>query len=129
MDFRQVSLCDTSYKIISKVIASRFKGLLDPFVSPEKSRFLPRRSIFDGIFLSHELIHSLSNNKFLGMLLKLYINKAFDIINWHFLIKILRKFGFSVHFCNWVFNCIIRPSFSMLINGNVEGLFEGNQGV
>lgn len=58
-DFRLISLCNTVYKIISKVIANRLKRVLESVISIEQSGFLLNRSIFEGVIVAHETIHSI----------------------------------------------------------------------
>jgi len=43
--FRPISICNTSYKILAKVIANRLKALL-PLIVPEKSRRLCPREAY-----------------------------------------------------------------------------------
>ena len=73
-----IALCNVIYKIISKVIANRMKKLLPLIISLEKTGYVEGRQILDGIILTHEVIHSLKNNKEPGMLLKIDLSKAFD---------------------------------------------------
>jgi len=72
--FRPIAL----YNVISKVIAYCLKPLLPLLISPDKSGYVEGRQIIDGIILTHEIIHSLKHNKNVGMLLKIYLSKAFD---------------------------------------------------
>jgi len=44
-EFRSISLCHCVYKIISKVIAVRLKGVLSGVISPEQFGFLQNRHI------------------------------------------------------------------------------------
>jgi hypothetical protein len=78
--FRPISLTNFNYKIISKILANRFKPLLHKIVSPTQSAFLKGRSIHDNSIIAHEVFHSMKQKKGNGgqMALKLDMEKAFD---------------------------------------------------
>ena len=97
---RPISLCNVIYKIISKVIANRLKPLLPLIISSEKAGFMEGKQILDGIILVHETIHLLKTLNTLGMLLKLDLSKAYDKLNWKYLVGILKYFGFSEEWTN-----------------------------
>ncbi|KAK1259073.1 hypothetical protein QJS04_geneDACA023247 [Acorus gramineus] len=56
-----ISLCNTLYKIITKVMALRLRSLLPQLVSDHQVAFIKGRSIHHNILLAHELIKYLSN--------------------------------------------------------------------
>lgn len=100
--FRPISLCNSIYKIISKVLTSRFLTFFPSLISPQQNGFVPGRQILDSIVTVHENIHSLVESKTEGFLLKLDISKAYDRVDWIFLFKILKAFGF----CNRVLQMV-----------------------
>jgi hypothetical protein len=89
--FRPISLTNFNYKIISKILSSRLKPLLHKIISPTQSVFLKGRSIHDNTILAHEVFHSMKQKKGNGglMALKLDMAKAFDSMEWNFLLRIL----------------------------------------
>jgi len=78
--FWPISLFNIIYKIISKILANCFNGLLHHFISPFQSAFVPSRSIHDNSILAHELLHTIKLKKGRGglMAIKIDMEKAFD---------------------------------------------------
>lgn len=78
-DFRPISLCNVSNKIISKLLYSRLSHLVGRLISPNQSGFIPVRNIADNILLAQELTHSLNLPTRGGnVILKLDMAKAYD---------------------------------------------------
>lgn len=58
-EFRPISLCNSSYKIISKIIVNRMKPLLRKMISPYQAAYVPNRNIHDNVIIAHELVHTM----------------------------------------------------------------------
>lgn len=96
-DFRPISCCNVSYKIMSKIMTNRLKGLLDQIISINKSAFIPGRLITDNALLAFKVFHSMKhrpNGRNNSLALKLDMNKAYDQIEWCFLERVMSKMGF-----------------------------------
>jgi hypothetical protein len=89
--FHPISLCNIIYKIISKLLANRLKPLLANFISPLPTAFIPNRLIQDNSILAHEMLRTLKSKRGRGGLMTVNINieKAFDKMEWNFLLAIL----------------------------------------
>ena len=130
--FRPISLCSTIYKIISKIITSRLKGIIPKLIHPLQFAFIKNRSIQDNILIGHEVFHSFRqkrNNKEGFMAIKLDMEKAYDKIDWEFLLKVMEKFGFDKKFLLWIKECITTVSFSVLVNNSPTEQFFPNCGL
>lgn len=81
-DFRPISLCNVSYKVIARTITNRLKLVLGNIIDPQQSAFIPGRSIMDNVLIGYECMHWLrnSNNKQGYAALKLDMSKAYDIV-------------------------------------------------
>ena len=64
-----------------------------------------------------------------GVLCKLDLEKAYDHINWDFLMLVMQKMGFGEKWAGWIKWCISTTSFSVLINGSPTGFFQSTRGL
>ena len=58
-----ISLCNTVYKIVTKIIVARLRLHIDKLVSPLQLAFFPGRRSVDNAIVVQELIHTISNKK------------------------------------------------------------------
>lgn len=77
-DYRPISLCNTTYKICSKIIINRLKPVLGKMIAINKKGFVQGRKILDATIYTHEILHSMDYIKRPSMVLKLDISKAYD---------------------------------------------------
>ncbi|PNX82112.1 ribonuclease H, partial [Trifolium pratense] len=128
--YRPIAIANFKFKIISKVLADRLAQILPSIVSKEQRGFIQGRNIKDCICIASEAINLLHNKTFGGNLaLKIDITKAFDTLDWSFLIKVLQQFGFNTTFCNWIKSILASASMSISINGALNGYFNCTRGV
>ncbi|RVX14665.1 Transposon TX1 uncharacterized 149 kDa protein [Vitis vinifera] len=86
-DFRPISLLGGLYKLLAKVLANRLKKVLDRVVSVDQNAFVRGRQILDASLVANEVIDYWKKRKEKGLICKLDIEKAYDSINWKFLMK------------------------------------------
>lgn len=98
--------------------------LLGDLVSMNPSAFIPSRSISENILLAQEIVRNYHKNKGTPRCtLKIGRMKAYDSVNWEFIIHYLHCFGFLVKFLSWIMECITSPRFSICLNGTFGWLF------
>ena len=79
--FQPISLCNIVYKLVSKVVANRMRGLLPLIISESQSTFQSDKAISDNILVAFETLHHMKNQKSKKggfMALKLDMSKAYD---------------------------------------------------
>ena len=89
-DFSPISLLNSSYKIVSKCLAARLSPILNSLFDDSLGR-----TISDCFLVTQETLHLLHSTNRLGVMLKLNFEKAFDNVNWEFLLDSLKGFRFG----------------------------------
>lgn len=129
--FRSISLCNVSYKLCSKVLANRLRGVLDEIISEEQSAFVPGRLITDNVLIAYEVIHYLRNKKVKvgARAIKLDMAKAYDRVEWSYLQSVMLALGFPAAWCDLVMKCVTSVSFSVRVNGVLSSTFKPTRGI
>ncbi|KAF5446820.1 hypothetical protein F2P56_032419 [Juglans regia] len=118
------------WSIVWKDVVSHLAPMLKRIISPEQGAFIPSRSIFDNISLTQELANSINKQVRGGnIILKLDMEKAYDSVDWGFLLHVMAHFGFSRQMCGLIKQCISTPWFSVVMNGVPKGFFKSGRGL
>lgn len=76
-------------------MANRLKPLIPSLISVEQAGYVEGRQIINNIIQAHEVVHSRTINRKVGMITQLDIAKAYDKLSWTYIRKILIAFGFD----------------------------------
>ncbi|GJU14825.1 putative RNA-directed DNA polymerase [Tanacetum coccineum] len=101
-DYRPISLIGSFYKIIAKLLAHRVKKVVATFLKKSKRK---------------------------GLIFKVDFEKAYDSIEWGYLLEIMKRMGFGDRWCKWVIACLSSSSISILVNGSPTKEFVMERGV
>nr|CAD1831264.1 unnamed protein product [Ananas comosus var. bracteatus] len=115
-DLRPISLIHGLAKIISKVLAKRLQCFMARLINPHQTAFIKGRNILDSFFTAHILVHHLQSSKSQATIFKIDFERAFDHINWNFLLAILRARGFDHLWISWISNLLHSSSTAVLFN-------------
>ena len=123
--FRPISVCNVLYKLISKIISLRLKPFIADCISPTQAAFVPGRDISENVILLREVLHSfgLSNYANIEFCLKVDLSKAFDRMDWGYLMSIMPLYGFPPRLVQWIMACVTSAQFSVVVNGSSDGGF------
>ena len=130
--FRPISLCYIIYKLVSKVVANKMKGLLSHIISDYQSAFQSDKAISDNILVAFKTLHHMKNQKAKKggfMALKLDLSKVYDRVEWRFLELTMRKMGFCKQWVDLIMSCIGSASYQILVNGVPKGDIRPTRGI
>ena len=100
-NYRPITLTNSVYKILSRILCNRLKSVLDNIVGPTQT-CIPGRYIGSNIRTLLDVIdHSKVTKSPLGILL-LDQEKAFDKVSMKFLFIVMKKLGFNDTFIRWI---------------------------
>lgn len=119
--FRPICLSNCSVKIFSKAMTNR--------VSPCQTAFVRGRFILESIVTAHEAIHEVHKSAKSGVVLKLDYEKAYDRVNWDFLVEMLTSRGFGSKWISWILSILQQSSFCVKINDAIAPYFVGGKGL
>ena len=131
-EYRPISLCNVTYRILAKVLANRLKKVLPNVISESQTTSIPGRLITDNVLVAFETMHHI-NQRRKGkeglMAIKLDMSKPFDRVEWKCLELIMQKLGFHDRWISIIMMCITTVSYSILLNGEPKGVIYPSRGI
>lgn len=129
-EMRPIGLCNFSYKILSKLLNERLRLVLPGLISHEQAGFVAGRSIHENIALATEMLNNIDKKvKGQNTILKVDIAKAYDTLEWSFLLTALDRFGFHPVWRDMMFRCFSSTWFSIGYLGQRFGFFQPARGL
>lgn len=129
-DFRPISLCNTVYKVISRILARRLQLITPEAVQGNQVGFVKGRLLCENVLLASELVANFNNegNVTRGCL-QIDISKAYDNMDWRHIVNTLHAFELPLRLTAWLEKCISSPHYSIAVNGELCGFFPGRKGL
>ena len=122
-NWRLISILNTDYQILTKCIASSMKTVLPNIIHSDHTGFLPVGYIGDNVRLALDIIDNLNKHNLPGLMFLIDFRKAFDKIEWSFILKALNFFSFGLDFIKWIDNIYTDISSCVTNNGHVSIFF------
>ena len=128
-NWRPISLLNVDYKIATKALALRVKKVLPYIIHTDQTGYVEGRQIFESIRTIQDLMEITKIFDMQGIMLMVDFEKAFDSIEWNFLILALKKFNFGEDFIRWIKLLYTNISSCLINNGTTTKYFSLTRGL
>ena len=128
-NWRPISLLNTDYKILSKALANRIKCVLPTIIHEDQRGCVPGRHIGEIIRNTEDILFELEKGNSDSVILMLDMEKAFDRVEWNWLLKVLKGFNFGNRFISWLETLYKHAKCSIMTNGVQSEYFSISRGI
>ena len=94
-NWRPITLLNVDLKIAAKAIAKRLETVLPNLIHPDQTGFVKGRYIGENIRLTSDVLDLTKDQNIPGILVALDFRKAFDSLEWPFIMRTLDAFNFG----------------------------------
>ena len=128
-NWRPISLINVNAKLASKTLAKRLEKVLPEVIHFNQNAFVKGRKIFDAVRTIDYVIDYAKYKDIPGILVAIDFEKAFDSLNFDFLLRVLHAFNFGPSFIQWMRVLYNNASSCIINNGFTTGPFALSRGV
>lgn len=128
-NWRPISLLNVDYKLCARALAGRLLKVLQHVIHPDQTCGVRGRYIGENVALLRDVVHYVNDNNLPAAILALDQEKAFDRVDWNFLLSTLNHMGFGPSFISWVKLLYSNIRSAILINGYTSNPFWPSRGV
>lgn len=116
-NWRPISLLNSDYKILEKLIANRITKTLNEFICEEQVAAIPKRNIHNNLIIIRDLIDYSELKEDSFFILSIDQQKAFDMVDREFLFDVLKKSNYPDIFISFI-QALYFKTTAQVKNGN-----------
>lgn len=128
-DFRPISVINLIPKLITKILSNRLRAKLPDLISSSQTAFIRGRQISENFVATRETLHHIMHEGKPAIFIKIDFKKAFDSIEWPFLIRVMEARGFPMRWINWMRAIWSSSTSKISINGEYSRSFTHKRGL
>ena len=103
---------------MTKTLAARIKPVLPHIISIDQNGYVSGRQLSHSVRLVQDVMNYTDVNTIPELLLQIDFEKAFDSLEWNFIVQALKTFNFCNSFIHWIKVLYTNISSCIINNGN-----------
>ena len=128
-NWRPITLLNVDCKIATKAIAKRIEPYLPTLIHSDQTGFIKERYIGENIRLIEDVMEHTKLHNIPGILISLDFIKAFDSLEWGFIMNTLDVFNFGTSIKRWISTFSTNIESAVINNGFLTNWFKPSRGV
>lgn len=116
--YRPIALLGCDLKVFTKILANRLNKCITSVIHHDQTGFIPGRFSFFNVRRLMNIMYSKYDKDSKISILALDARKAFDQVEWKYILAVIKEFGLGNNFASWVEMLYGCPSASVIINYN-----------
>ena len=128
-NWRPITLLNVDLKIAAKTVAKRLETVLPNLIHSDQTGFVKGRYIGENIRLISNVLDLTKDQKIPGIPVALDFRKAFDSLEWPFIMITLDAFNFGSSIKRWISTFYTNIESAILNNGYTTNWFKPSKGV
>uniref|UniRef100_A0A803QS55 Reverse transcriptase domain-containing protein n=1 Tax=Cannabis sativa TaxID=3483 RepID=A0A803QS55_CANSA len=104
--------------------------VLPELIHGNQGAFIKKRLLAHNVLILQDLLKGYTRKSISSRcIMKIDLSKAYDTVDWCFVDDILKALRFPSKFISWILSCLQGASYSLLLNGRIQGSFKGEKGL
>ncbi|KAL8024079.1 putative reverse transcriptase domain, Endonuclease/exonuclease/phosphatase superfamily [Plasmopara halstedii] len=128
-NYRPIALMQVDVKVLSKALTYRLQHVIADLIHADQKGFVRGRSIHHHVRFLADLQDLVTARDEEAYAMFLDFQKAFDRVNWLYMIRLLERMGFGTAFIRWIKLLYTNPQAHLLINRNSLPALHPTRGV
>lgn len=125
-EYQLISLLKSFYKLLSNVLARQMEWIMGHIISPSQNAFVRGRQMLDCSLIANACIDYWTKAKKTGVVCQIDMEKAYNHVNWEFLLWVLLQMGFGKKWCFWIrIRISTAVAYAILVMGPLLGFPKG----